>query len=368
MKRILAAFLLVWVAMILGGCSAAPADSLAEPEKAAEKGAFTVVDALGREVTFEKPPERITLAGRGVFMLANAMFAFPQASERLIAIGKTSQWQGDFAPIVDPRYAEKTILETESGPEQIAATQPDLVILKSFMAENLGKPLEALGIPVIYLDFEVPDQYPRDLAILGEIFQNPERAAQINRYYQQELDSLEKALAGLSEDQKPRIAILYYTDRDGQTAFNVPPEGWIQTQMARLAGARPVWTDIELSGGWTKVNFEQIAAWDPDQIYLVAYTSDAVKVVEALKRIPEWQSLRAVQTGSLHAFPADYYSWDQPDPRWILGLNWLAAMVHPDRFQGQELREEVRGFFKEMYGFSDETIENIIFPTLGELP
>ncbi|MBN1148641.1 MAG: ABC transporter substrate-binding protein [Anaerolineales bacterium] len=364
------------IAALIGGCAvnAAPTPGQAVQTQqvespGSEPASFSVTDALGQELNFERPPERIALAGRGVFMLADAIFAFPQASERLVAIGRTDQWQSDFIPLVDPRYAEKTILETESGPEQIAAAQPDLVILKSFLKEQLGAPLEALGIPVVYLDFETPDQYPRDIAILGQIFQDAQRAGQISAYYQEEMESIESALQGLSEEDKPRLLILYYSNKDGQVAFNAPPSGWIQTQIATLAGGRPVWLDIELSGGWTKVNFEQVAAWDADQIYIVAYTSDAVQVVEELKSAPEWASLRAVREQQLYAFPADFYSWDQPDTRWILGLTWLASKAHPERFEDLDMRQKVTRFYQELYGLSDQAIQEHIFPLLeGELP
>jgi hypothetical protein len=48
--------------------------------------------------------------------------------------------------------------------------------MKSSQAEKFGAPIEALNIPVVYLDFETPEQYPRDLAILGQIFGNDARA------------------------------------------------------------------------------------------------------------------------------------------------------------------------------------------------
>lgn len=337
----------------------------AEPTPAA----FSLTDALNRQVSFPEPPERIVLVGRGVFMLADAIYFFPEASNRIVAIGSTAQWNHDFAPIIDPNFQTKTILENEAGPEQIAAMQPDLVIMKSFMAENLGKPLESLGVPVVYLDFETPEQYPRDIAILGQVFQNPQRASQVSDYYQQRLDQIKTTLSEAGAQQAPRILIAYYNNKDGQIAFNVPPSSWMQTLLAKIAGAEPVWEAIELSTGWTKVNFEQIAAWDPDQVYIVAYTSDAVQVVKDLQADPQWQALRAVKEGQLYAFPADVYSWDQPDSRWILGLTWLAAKTHPEAFADLDMRQEVISFYKELYNLSEAAIQEKIFPLLeGDLP
>ena len=95
---------------------------------------------------------------------------------------------------------------------------------------------------------------------------------------------------------------------------------------------QPVWKDAQLGNGWTKVGLEQIAAWDPDQIYTIAYFNNPNDVVEKLKADLQLQKVNAVKHGRLYAFPGDYYSWDQPDTRWILGLNWLASKMHPEPF------------------------------------
>jgi len=325
---------------------------------------FTITDSTGRNVSFNSVPERIALVGRGVIMLADGVYLFPEASGRLVAIGKTSQWKSDFVPIVDPNYHQKTILEIEAGPEQIAAMQPDLVLMKSSMSEKLGKSVEILGIPVIYLDFETPEQYPRDIAILGDIFQNPLRAGEVIDYFEQRKQNVEQALSDLDEGDNPRILILYYSDKDGQLAFNVPPRNWMQTLMANLAGGNPVWEDIDLGNGWTKVNFEQIAVWDADFVFIVAYTNEALDVVQDLKSDPQWQALRAVKEGKIFAFPSDFYSWDQPDSRWILGLTWLASKLHPDKFPELNMKNEVIHFYKELYSLDDDTIQKVIMPTL----
>ena len=199
---------LSWLAtiVILAGCAAPSVDpsptaseSLQPPAVQAvpgtpSPGSFVVTDALGRQVSFESPPQRIVMAGRGLIMIADAVYVFPQAAKRIVAIGKTAQYKGDFAPMIDPTYDRKTILENEAGPEQIAAMQPDLVLLKSYMAENLGKSIESLGIPVVYLDFETPEQYQRDLATLGVIFQDEARAEQVSAYYEQRVAKVAWAL------------------------------------------------------------------------------------------------------------------------------------------------------------------------------
>ncbi len=137
-----------------------------------EDTSFTVVDALGREVFFERAPERMILTGRAWFLLVDALYAFPEADERLVATGMTNQGTMEFFPLVDDNFDGKALLSHEVNAEEMAAQQPDVVFMKSYLAESDGKPLEELGIPVVYLDLETPEQYQRDLATIGQIFQN----------------------------------------------------------------------------------------------------------------------------------------------------------------------------------------------------
>jgi len=193
--RVILALMLV---AVLTAC-AAPA-----PTATYKPSGFTVTDALGRQVSFDRPPQRIALVGRAVIMLADAVYLFPGASSRIVALSKTNQGLGDFIAAIDPTYKDKMILEVETGVEPVVATKPDAVILKTMMADKLGKPLESLGLKVIYLDLETPDQFKRDLATLGQFFQDKARAEQIAAYYQDRADRITKALADLEEDQKPR--------------------------------------------------------------------------------------------------------------------------------------------------------------------
>ena len=328
--------------------------------------AITVTDALGRTVTLPRPPERVALTGRGLFMIADAIYLFPEAGSRIVGMGQTNQGSSNFVELIDPDYAQKAALEREAGAEQIAALQPDLVLMKSALAESLGQPIEAIGLPVVYVDFETPAQYARDLDILGQIFQNPARAQEVAGIYAEKAAQIQNAVAGAA---LPRTLLLYYNDRDGVVAFNVPPLNWIQTEMVQMAGGDPVWADANLGGGWTQVTLEQIAAWDADQIFVVSYLKDSAQVVAGLLADPNWQALRAAQAGALHAFPGDLYSWDQPDVRWILGLTWLAGRLHPDRFPDLDIFSEVESFYATFYGLDAAFVEQNIRPTFqGDLP
>ncbi len=327
---------------------------------------LVIIDALDREVKLPAAPQRIVLTGKALFMIADAAYLFPGAADKVAGLGNAGQGAGNFIKLIDPNYEAKATLEKDAGAEQVAALQPDLVILKSYLADSVGAPIEALGIPVVYIDFETPEQYDRDLAILGKVFGDEARANEVAAFYRGKIDEIAQTV---KDAPKPRVLLLYYNDKDGNVAFNVPPMGWIQTQMVEMAGGEPVWADANPGKGWTQVTLEQIAAWDADQIFVISYFKSPTEVVDGLKADPNWSAIRAVKENQIYAFPADLYSWDQPDPRWILGLTWLAGKVHPDLFPALDMTAEAKTFYKTLYGLDEAFVEENIVPTFkGVLP
>ena len=76
-----------------------------------------------------------------------------------------------------------------------------------------------------------------------------------------------------------------------------------------------------------------------------------------------------MQNDQLFAFASDFYSWDQPDTRWILGLQWLATKIQPDLTAEIDILEEVNLFYSVLYGLDQDTIDAEVLPNLkGDLP
>ncbi len=347
----------------------APVPTAAPATPAATGTEIKVVDALGREVTFKNAPERIVIAGKATTLVADALYLFPEAGQRIVAIELRGQSAKSFLVVVDPAFGQKAPLEMNAAAEQIAPLKPDVVVLKSAMAEKLGTPLEQLGIPVVYVDLETPETFTKDITALGRLFGNPDRAQEILKFYQARVDQYGAATKDLKADQKPRVLLLQYTKQGEEVAFNVPPATWLQTTIVRLVGGEPIWTEASEKGGWTIVNFEQIAAWDADQIYIVSYAGDSDKIAEQLKTDDKWAALKAAKNNQIYGFAGDFYSWDQPDPRWVLGLSWLFTKVQPDLASGVDMMQELDQFYTQLYGLSPAVIKDKVVPLLyGNVP
>ena len=342
-----------------GASTASPAPAGSRPARslAGATKPLRVVDAAGRAVALNKPPRRIVVVGRAPFMSLHLLYMFPEARQRLVGTEEKGGAASDFLPLVDAGFSRKAVLQGP-GPEEVAALHPDLVLIKNPALDPMGTALSQVHIPVVYLGLETPDQFYRDVANLGVLLGDPVRAREIADFYRTRIARIRRGWEGVPSGRKPRVLLLEYSDRGGTAAVRVPARPWMQTLEVQSAGGEPVWLEAAaITSGWTVTNIEQIARWDPDQIVMVVwYTLDPAQVIAKLEADPQWGALRAVKAGRIHAFPSDYYGWDSPDPRWILGLTWLAKVTYPDRFADLDMAEEVRQFFGTLYGMDRTSI------------
>ena len=359
---------------LLAGCATPAATATtspsevqtAAPTEAPASSAIVVTDALGRTVEFTELPQRIILLGKGTTLLANSAFLFPEAQERIISYELRLQMKDrNFIQTIFTSTADMTLLEKDAGAEQIAPLNPDLVIMKTYMAEKLGKSIEELGVKVVYLDLETPEKFYQDIRTLGQIFGNNERAEEIVQLYQGNETRISDALSGLTDEEKPSVLMLQYSNKDDAITFSIAPVAWLQTMLVQNAGGDPVWKDATTDGGWTVVSLEQIAAWNPDLIFVVDYSGKAVDVVAQLKADPSWQALTAVKDEKIYAVPVDFLSWDQADSRWGMGELWLASKMHPDRFPSFDTLQELTSFYQTYYGLDESVITEKIMPLVS---
>lgn len=328
-------------------------------EAAAPHSTRLVRDASGREVSFDSRPQRIVAAGPATLMIADLLYAFPVARQHLVALGRIEQGRGDFLSAIDPRIAQLPRLERRPSIEAIAAQRPDLVVMKSSARAAIGQQIEELGLRVFYVNLETPDDYRRDVRALGAALYAEARAEQIVAY----IDLIVARTGELAPpDPAPDTLFLAARLSDDGLTLQVPPAGWIQTSIVTLAGGRPLWTEDAVGRGWTTVTIEQIAAWNPEAILLTSYDAGVVELRDNLAAQPPWDRLEAVLSDRFFAVPLDFYSWDQPDLRWLLGLQWAAVALRNGDLAG--LEPTVREFYATMFDLDAAAFERHIAPLL----
>ncbi len=309
-------------------------------------------------------PSRIVLGGKAVVMVADAAYLFPQARDRIVAVATADQGMGVFLGALDPGFAKKPQLDRAAGVETYAALRPDLVILKSSNKKAISGGLDSLGIGQLYMDLETPEDYLSELGVLGEVFGDRPRADALVSYYRDTMASVTKRVAAIPAASRPRVLVLQAQSQAGGV-FEVPPASWMQTILVERAGGIAVWKDANPGSGWAKVGPEQILAWNPDVILVISYREDSKKVAAAIAADSRFSGLKAVRSGRLAGFPQDFYSWDQPDTRWILGLQWAAKRIHPGLFADLPMRASTMKFFSFCYGIDEARFSSLIAPRLA---
>lgn len=321
------------------------------------------VDASGESVKLSRFPERIVIEGRLTQMIVDFYYLFPGQEDKLIGIQKRLQTVKDFIEILDPDLINKMTIEQDATAEQVVSLNPDLVIMKSALKNKIGSTFDAVNIPVVYMDFEDPDQIKREIANLGIILDQKERAEEINSLFLKWMKRITDITQEITSDQKPSVLVLQYSDKGGEIALDVPSATWLQTSMVKMAGGSPIWEESIKSGSWMTVGLEQIAAWNPEIIFIINYYGDSKQSVEQLIINPAWQELRAVKNNQIFGFAGDFVSWDQPDPRWVLGLSWLANKIHPKLIPFDK-NNDIPDFFGDFYGISESLYLEKIKPNL----
>lgn len=326
-------------------------------------GPITLTDASGKQLTIDSLPKNIVIAGKQTPMIIDLMYLFPNADAKIVGIENRSQTTTNFLDAISPSSSVKVNLEKGAGAEQIAAQNPDLVILKTSMAEEIGAGLEKLEIPILYVSMESIAELETDITNIGIVLGDSERAVEILNQYSNLQSDIEKKISA-NQDTKPDVLLLQYSEENGEVSFEIPPATWLQTNLVEMAGGIPVWKEAAESGGWTTVNMEQIADWNADIVIVVNYNGDSDGTVLKLLENSTWQHLEAAKNDKIYGFPGDFISWDQPDSRWILGFNWLAAKINPKEFQDIDFNIIVADFYRVFYSLDDSTVQQNIIPLL----
>ena len=347
MKRINLSLLLAFVLLISIGIFAAGAQDAV----AVEQRQIVLTDVLGREVEIDAPAASAVIAGKKTGTIWELPFMFDNG--RMVTItGRGGQDKGKFQSLLNIQTPELS----DGAVEAVAALKPGVIFLKSYTREDAGVAFEESGIPVVYLSLESPADYIVDVMNVGKVFGEEERAEEILAYYAEIEDRVAEIAAGI--ESKKTVLLLQFTETDGSYALKAAPADWFQTSMIEDAGGVPVWkADAENMSQWMEINFEQIAAYDPDAILIVNYFADPKANVEMLKADPIWQELRAVKDGEIYPFGKDTLSWDSAGPRRGLGLLWTVKTLYPEAAAEIDLEAEMMRFYK-WFGLAPEVIES----------
>lgn len=322
--------ILVVVALLLGACGGAAStptevpSTVALTERPTESPVataaptatpITLTDGTGRVVTLERPAERIVSLA-------------PSNTEMLFAIGAGDLLVGrdDFSDYPPEAEEVPSIGSTygELNTEAIVALAPDLVLAAGITPpehiqslQNLGVPVFALGNP---MDFQGLFE---NLEAVGTLTGHEAEALTLVADLSSRLEEVAEALEGVE-----RVRIFYEVDASDPIAPWTTGSGTFQQHVFELAGGENIAADLE---GWLQLSLEEIVVRDPEVIIFGAGPF-VPTTVESLKARPGWGGITAVREHRVYAVDTDLL--DLPGPRLVEGLEAVARILHPERFDG----------------------------------
>ncbi|WP_336046095.1 ABC transporter substrate-binding protein [Solibacillus ferritrahens] len=302
--------------MLLAGCgveeTAVEKDTAQQSTKAAEEQAqfpVTVTDALNKEVTVEKAPERI-------------ISLIPSNTEILFGLGLNEQIIGvsDNDNYPEEAQTKEKVGGMEFNLEQLIALQPDLVVahesgLYSFNEEGIAQ-LESVGIPVFVVKNTTTfEETYTTIEQIGQLTGKTAEATEMIASIQKGIQDIEVKVADLEEKS---VFIVVGTEPD---LYAAGQETFINEMLEVLNVENAV---QEL--GWPMYSSEQFVDSNPDEV-IVTYENDYDSIVNN----SAYAEMDAIKNGNVHVVDGDTTS--RQGPRIVEGIESLGEAIYPDVFK-----------------------------------
>lgn len=225
-------------------------------------------------------------------------------------------------------------------PEKVVAAHVDLTLSMASpgLPEQLRDKMTRIGVPTVEIKGESLADYPASFRFLGQLLGRADRGEMLAAAIETRLAQVTAALADLPADQRPR---LYWADSPNglvsQCATALRAE-----VIGRAGGANVVMCDGPTSlASSPQVSPEQLIAADPQVIL-----ARDPRAAELFRTEPRWAGLAAVRNGRVFTVPPLPFNWFDRPPSYmrVLGVQWLASRLHPDRVR-LDMAAETRTFF-----------------------
>ncbi|RYX96637.1 MAG: ABC transporter substrate-binding protein [Comamonadaceae bacterium] len=313
----------------------------------------TITDDLGRQVRLSLPLKRVVVFNRYTTEFIRAIGAMPAVVGVDFDGGRfTDYWPG----VTQAMYAGSG----QSSPnfEAIVSMRPDAVFMPRNSAwKKAAGILEGFGIPVVVLTGWDLLKHEWNVELLGRLFGQAPKAAQLNAFYRQWRETLRIRLRGAV----PRRV---YFEEVGDNKTALKGSGW--HDMVEAGGGINVFGDISIPGQSTargniqnfEVDPEEIQARSPDVIiklqpgqYKPHPREFSVTQLEKLARRPGLAATPAVKNAQVYHL--SYYLASGCSK--ITGALQIAQWLHPERMAGIDVDAVMGTWLRDFQGVPAQT-------------
>lgn len=318
--KILTAILLaLLLAAFVAGCAGNTADGSPSPSDASmpsdeasapsNSDLIAVTDMTGREITLQKPAEKIVALTAADCEILYALGA-----------GETLTGRGEFcdypAEVLDKPAVESG---SETNIEQIIALGPE-VVLMSTMAQTVEHidSLEAAGITVAVTDAHDIAGVYEAIKLIGAVTGKNDEADGIISGMEDTFDEIRRS----ASDGGGKT--VYFEVSPLQYGLYTAGSGTFMNELSAMLGLENIFSDME---EWKQVSEEQVIDRNPDYIVTTAMSYEgSPDPVEEINNRQGWESITAVKNRDILN---DYSnSMIRPGPRLAEGARQLYDFVY----------------------------------------
>ncbi|QGJ72377.1 ABC-type Fe3+-siderophores transport systems, periplasmic component [Planctomycetales bacterium 10988] len=270
-------------------------------------------DALGREVTIEKPATRIVSLS-------------PSVTEMLFAVGAGDKIVGVTSYA---NYPEEALSKEKVGGfegkslnlEKIVGLQPDLILTAGGMHATLAQQLDRLNLNVLSVEPNNFRELYQALELVGKLVGKAKEAKALVVEIRERKLVIDQKVAKISEAE--RVRVFYQTwDDPLQTAG---PRSLIGN-LIETAGGINIFGEVKQQ--YPYVSVEAVLARDPQVILVPSHAKE--EGAKPSFSAPGWENISAVRKNRLYYLNGDWIS--RSGPRIILGLEAIAHALYPEHF------------------------------------
>ena len=304
---------------------------------------LTIVQYLGKPsdifeepVTVPMPIESIAALG-GTFG-PYTVCAFGEADKIVAVSTGGAKKRGEIRDLIEdvPEVGKFTVWDME----KILELNPDIVQAYAHKDySDYREILDAAGIPLVQMGFNVLEEYFNELRNLGWMLNKQERAEELISFEQQHLGLIEERVKDLDEEQKPRVYFIKYPGYYGGPT-HTSGKGSFADDVIEFCGGINIFADLE---GSVVVDPEAVIVRNPQVIYV--YTSGATDGCplgyditdtgpveegrqDMIMDYPGWDHIDAVKNGRVYFITGDAKSVHPS-----IFNSYAAKWFHPDLFE-----------------------------------